>query len=520
MAQDDRRVGRRARAGTARCRDAREPAAVAACAGQRRRDHARSDRLERGLRQRHRAQAASAPAPHRRARRRRADVRRPTGTPPARPRAAPSAGPRSCACARAAASSIKPARGRQAAPRAGVALAPFAGVAARGREQRLHVVEQRRRDVDRRPLRAATRRASAGSASGGISPMLRAAVAAGQELALGGGIGIAELDRHQEAVELRLRQRIGADLLDRVLRGDDEERIGQLARLRRPCETCRSSIASSSALCVFGGARLISSASTTELKIGPGWKRNACAALVEDRHAEHVGGQEVARELDARVLEAERRRERLRERRLADARDVLDQQVAAREQAGEREAQRLVLADDDAGELGRTASRRAALGVPACEAERTVMARVVVGDGRGAASKNVNQLDSSAGGRVHSVRPSSPTGGRRVHLRVWRRSSLRSSCRHAHRLHHPSVVPAARHGAVPPRVPRPAHAIGDRLIAAGLDPHLRALHGAGRDARADRARPRRRLHRRDRSGEPGRRACTTSIPIRRSIRIR
>ena len=74
-------------------------------------------------------------------------------------------------------------------------------------------------------------------------------------------------------------------------------------------------------------------------------------ALVEDRHAEHVGRQEVARELDARVLEAERRRERLRQRRLADAGNVLDQQVAAREQAGEREPQRLVLADDDAVEL-------------------------------------------------------------------------------------------------------------------------------------------------------------------------
>ena len=48
-------------------------------------------------------------------------------------------------------------------------------------------------------------------------------------------------------------------------------------RVSPSCDTCRSSIASSSALCVFGGARLISSASTTELKIGPGWKRNACA---------------------------------------------------------------------------------------------------------------------------------------------------------------------------------------------------------------------------------------------------
>ena len=38
--------------------------------------------------------------------------------------------------------------------------------------------------------------------------------------------------------------------------------------------TWRSSIASSSADCVFGEARLISSASTMLANSGPGWKRN------------------------------------------------------------------------------------------------------------------------------------------------------------------------------------------------------------------------------------------------------
>ena len=80
---------------------------------------------------------------------------------------------------------------------------------------------------------------------------------------------------------------------------------------------------------------------------------------IEDRHAEHVGRQEVARELDAGVLEAERGRERLRERRLAHAGNVFDQQVAAGEQAGEREPQRLALADDDAVELRQHARRGA-----------------------------------------------------------------------------------------------------------------------------------------------------------------
>ena len=53
-------------------------------------------------------------------------------------------------------------------------------------------------------------------------------------------------------------------------------------------------------------------------------------------------------------------RERVGERGLADARDVLDQQVAARQQAGEAQPDLRVLAEDDAVELGedRARSRR------------------------------------------------------------------------------------------------------------------------------------------------------------------
>ena len=85
-------------------------------------------------------------------------------------------------------------------------------------------------------------------------------------------------------------------------------------------------------------------------------------------------------------LRPERRRERLRERRLAHAGNVLDQQVAAREQAGEREPQRLVLADDDAAELRRTTASRCGdrdvLGL----AERTVMGRCPMKERRGSSA--------------------------------------------------------------------------------------------------------------------------------------
>ena len=58
-----------------------------------------------------------------------------------------------------------------------------------------------------------------------------APVAAGEQLALALAVGIAERDAHQEAVELRLGQRIGAELVGRVLGRDDEERRRQRARL-------------------------------------------------------------------------------------------------------------------------------------------------------------------------------------------------------------------------------------------------------------------------------------------------
>ena len=41
-------------------------------------------------------------------------------------------------------------------------------------------------------------------------------------------VRVIDLDVEHEAVELGFGQRIGAFLLDRVLRGEDEERLGQV----------------------------------------------------------------------------------------------------------------------------------------------------------------------------------------------------------------------------------------------------------------------------------------------------
>jgi hypothetical protein len=73
-------------------------------------------------------------------------------------------------------------------------------------------------------------------------------------------------------------------------------------------------MACSSAACVLGGVRLISSASITLAKTGPRMKRNAAlpvvAVLLDDLRAGDVGGHQVGRELDAVEAEVQHPRQR------------------------------------------------------------------------------------------------------------------------------------------------------------------------------------------------------------------
>ena len=174
-----------------------------------------------------------------------------------------------------------------------------------------------------------------------------APLAVREQLALVARRRITELDLHEEAVELRLRQRKRADLVRRIARCDDEERCRQrvgravgrhLAFLHRFEQ--RALRLRRRAVDLVGEDELREHGTLVELE--------AAAVAMEHRDAEHVGRQQVARELNALIAQAERLRERVRERRLADARHVLDEQVAAREQAGERQLQLPALADDDA----------------------------------------------------------------------------------------------------------------------------------------------------------------------------
>ena len=117
-------------------------------------------------------------------------------------------------------------------------------------------------------------------------------------------------------------------------------------------------MASRSADCVFGVARLISSASTTLAKIGPGWNSKnvpAVRVLLHDVGADDVGRHEVGRELDAREREVQHVGQRVHQARLADSRDPFEQHMSAREEAGHREVHDLFVTDDAAADFARDA---------------------------------------------------------------------------------------------------------------------------------------------------------------------
>ena len=74
-------------------------------------------------------------------------------------------------------------------------------------------------------------------------------------------------------------------------------------------------------------------------------------ALVVDRRARDVGGHQVGRELDAREPHRADLRDRPRDERLGEAREVLDQDVPVGEQAHQDELDLRALADHGALDL-------------------------------------------------------------------------------------------------------------------------------------------------------------------------
>ena len=101
-----------------------------------------------------------------------------------------------------------------------------------------------------------------------------------------------------------------------------------------------------------GPDRLISSASTTWLKIGPRLHLELGRTLVVNRRTGYVGGEQVRRELYPLEAAAKRASQRLRQRGLADARHILDQYVALAQHRHQHKLDLVLLAHDHTGNIG------------------------------------------------------------------------------------------------------------------------------------------------------------------------
>ena len=139
-----------------------------------------------------------------------------------------------------------------------------------------------------------------------------------------------------------------------------------------------SCIASSRADCVFGVARLISSARHDLGEDRPVLELEdplAVGRLHDDVRADDVGRHQVGRELDAVEVQVERLGQRADQQRLAQAGHAFEQGVAADEQAGQHAVDDVVVADDHLADLGLGPARRRG-GIPrpaACHRMRSVL---------------------------------------------------------------------------------------------------------------------------------------------------
>ena len=152
----------------------------------------------------------------------------------------------------------------------------------------------------------------------------------------------------QKTVELGLGQLEGARLLHRILRGNGQKRRRQPKRVR-PMVTRRSCMASNSADCTLGEARLISSASNRLVKIGPRLTWNVPPAASKNFGADNVGRQQIDGELDAAELKIDGLRQGANQERFGQSRHALQEQVPAGQQGDHHPFDDYVLADDNFG---------------------------------------------------------------------------------------------------------------------------------------------------------------------------
>ena len=125
-------------------------------------------------------------------------------------------------------------------------------------------------------------------------------------------------------------------------------------------DTCRSSIASSRAAWVFGGVRLISSASSRLVKTGPGAELEARGARVVHQRTGHVTGHQVRGELHAFGLEGQGGGHGTDQQRLRHTGHALEEYVSPTQQRDDDAGHGGVLPDNRFGHLGSQGDERLA----------------------------------------------------------------------------------------------------------------------------------------------------------------
>src|SRR5688500_6966340 len=158
-----------------------------------------------------------------------------------------------------------------------------------------------------------------------------------QDAALRGFVRIADGQPHQKTIELTLRQRVCAVMLQRVLRRHHQKRARQGVRALVDRDTTFLHRLQQTAL----RARrrpvdLVSDHDVREDRARPHFERRRL--WIVQRYTQDVRGQQVARELHAPETQTKRRRERTRQRRLADTRNVFEQDVTTRQQRRQRKS--------------------------------------------------------------------------------------------------------------------------------------------------------------------------------------
>ena len=115
---------------------------------------------------------------------------------------------------------------------------------------------------------------------------------------------VADLELEHEAVHLRLGQRVGAFLLDRVLRGQHQERLLQLERLLADGDLLLLHRFEQRALHL--GRRAVDFVGQDQVgEDRPLARRERAGLRIVDLRADEVRGQQVRRELDPRELDVQ-----------------------------------------------------------------------------------------------------------------------------------------------------------------------------------------------------------------------